>query len=201
VSSVPQVYETISLLEIDRIIRSVDALDSEVTQAMKYAVAATAKMAQRLSTSKLGEDLAMDISAARRRLRKIKASAGKSHRGGRMKRAMTRDIKAAGGIWFGLNPLDPIKDFNPSVRQAGRKGTLLTGHDAQLPGSFMGHDKAGNVRVFHRKGEARLPIKRTRYDINARALNTITGAIWPQVEAFFYKSFRYNLERVIAEGQ
>lgn len=202
-ASVPQIYETVSMLEIDRIIRSVDALDEEVDKAMQLAIAATAKMAQRLSNAKMSEEVAMDVTAARRRIMAIKRSAGKYHRGGKMKRARTRDLRRRGAIWFGLDPLDPIKDFSPSVRQSAivNRAPLVTGKNEQMPNSFMGHDKGGNVRVFHRKGPKRLPIKRTRIDYKARAINLIAGEIWPQVERFFYGSLRYNLARVIEESQ
>ena len=184
---------TISDDRLKAISDAVQALPDEVENAIRKTVNETSKFASILAKTVVGEALAMDADAARRRIlawsRVRKASKGRA---------------ATAGIFFGLNPLDPVKDFSPGLSQSAHvKGAALTtGRGFQLPtGSFVAQHKGGGIAAFIRKTPARLPLKRVRLLLDNEGTRAVEIGVWPQVSAFFYQRFEANLQAAMNKGE
>jgi hypothetical protein len=175
---------------------AVQALPDEVENAIKKTVSETSKFASLLAKTVVGEALALDADAARRRVLAWS----------KIRRAGARRSSTA-GIFFGLNPLDPVKDFSPGVSQSKwgrhvRGMQMTTGRGWPLPqGSFLATHKGGGIAAFIRKGASRLPLKRVRMLLNQEGTRAVEIGVWPQVSAFFYQRFEANLQAAMNKGE
>lgn len=96
------------------------------------------------------------------------------------------DRLAAARLWFGLNDMS-AKSFKGRPRQ-GPGGVTVGRHT--LPGAFLAPDSNGRIRIFERKGRARLPIRAARIPIEEETRQVIDAEVWDQVDEIYFRNLR-----------
>lgn len=173
-----------SLVELDvrtdgleTIIRDLAATEA---QAKKAIVSTLRKMGAWLRTRSargLSEELKMQQKVIRRRLRQFKVQA--------------RPDGATLKVWYGL---DPVALIYLKAKQ-NATGVAASG-GREVKGAFIARGRGGNLQVFKRKGNARLPIEKQSADMDIKARDflerqVVSGA---EFEAQFFRVFEHELK-------
>ena len=172
-----------SLVELDirqdgleQIVRDLAATEAQTTKAIRCTLVKMGAWLRTRSARGLSEELKMQQKVIRRRLKQFKVQA--------------RPDGATLKVWYGLDPVALI------YLKAKQNATGVSANGGrEVKSGFIARGRGGNLQVFKRKGDARLPIQKQSADVDIKARDFLERQVVSnaEFEAQFFRVFEHEL--------